>query len=349
MTDDIDSLRVPLRPVDRRGFLRGTLAVSAGGALLAAGCSSGGGSAKTPTAGAASTAEAGASPTAGSAAPDATANASGITPYLLTQEFVTRQDSRFAVGLLDKGGKFVNGAAVHLKFFSIGGADASTGVLKGEGDAAFRELKIAGAHAHDKSAQGVAADDSVSFYVADTQFSNAGKWGVEVSARLADGSASATIQAPFTVLAKPLSPGVGTVPPASKNDTFATNSNTESLCSRTPACPLHDKVIGDLLGKGRPLVVIFSTPAFCTSRFCGPVLEVLLDKAPAYQDRVDFVHIEVWQDFQLQKHRAAADEWNLPTEPYTFFMDKTGKILAKIEAIFTGDELVSVLDALVKA
>ena len=262
---------------------------------------------------------------------------------------MTREDSRFVVGLLDKGGKFVNGAAVHLRFFLIGGADASTGVLKGEGDAAFRELRIAGAHAHDKSAQGVAADESVSFYVADTQFANAGKWGVEVSARLADGSPSATIQAPFTVLAKPLSPGVGTVPPASKNDTFATNSNTESLCSRTPACSLHDKVIGDVLGKGRPLVVMFSTPAFCTSRFCGPVLEALLDKAPAYQDRVDFVHIEVWQDFQLQKHRPAADEWNLPTEPYTFFMDRTGKIVTKIEAIFTGDELVSVLDALVKA
>ena len=347
MTEDIDSRRVSLRAVNRRGFLRGTLAVSAGGALLAAGCGSGGGSAKTPTAGAASTASAGSSPEA--ATPDATAKASGITPFLLTQEFVALQDSRFAVGLIDKGGKFVNGAAVHLRFFSIGGADASTGVLKGEGDAAFRELKIAGAHAHDSSAQGVTADEGVSFYVADTQFSNAGKWGVEVSARLADGSPSATIQAPFNVLQKPFSPGTGTVPPASKNDTFATNSNTESLCSRTPACPLHDKVIGDLLGKGRPLVVIFSTPAFCTSRFCGPVLEVLLDKAPAYQDRVDFVHIEVWQDFQLQKHRTAADEWNLPTEPYTFFMDKTGKILAKIEAIFTGDELVSVLDALVKA
>ena len=26
---------------------------------------------------------------------------------------------------------------------------------------------------------------------------------------------------------------------------------------------------------------------------------------PKYQDRVDFIHIEVWQDFQLQKYRAA--------------------------------------------
>ncbi len=349
MTDDLVSLRYPLRPLDRRGFLRGTLAASAGGALLAAGCGSGSESTKTPTAGASPTADASASPTAGAATPDATANPSGITPFLLTQEFVTLQDSRFAVGLVDKAGKLVQGAAVHLKFFSIGAADASTGVLKGEGDAAYRELKVEGAHLHDKSGEGAITDDTVSFYVADTQFSNPGKWGVEISARLADGSASATIQAPFTVLAKSQSPGVGTVPPASKNDTIATNANMESLCSRSPACSLHDKVIGDVLGKGRPLVVMFSTPAFCVSRFCGPVLEVLLDKVPAYHDRIDFVHIEVWQDFQLKQHRAAADEWFLPTEPYTFFMDKAGKILAKFEAIFTGDELVAVLDALVKA
>jgi hypothetical protein len=111
---------------------------------------------------------------------------------------------------------------------------------------------------------------------------------------------------------------------------------------------LHDKVIGDVLGKGRPLIVMFSTPAFCTSRFCGPVLEVLLAQVPAYQDRIDFVHIEVWQDFQLQKQRPATGEWGLPTEPYTFFMDKDGKVVGKFEAIFGQDELISALDQLAK-
>jgi hypothetical protein len=327
-----------LRTLDRRGFLRGTVAASATGALLAAGCGSSGG-AKTPVASGSVTARAGATP-------GSTANPSGITPNLLTQEFVAGRDNRFAVGLVTKGGKLVKGAAVHLKFFTIG-PDGQTGTLRGEGDGRYVELNVPGAHLHDRSAGDAVTDDSVSFYVANTPFDVAGKWGVEIAATPADGAAAATIQAPFTVLATPQSPGVGSVPPASKNDTFATNTNLESLCSRSPACPLHDRVIADVLGKGRPLVVMFSTPAFCTSRFCGPVLEVLLAQVPAYQDRVDFVHIEVWQDFQLQKHRPATDEWKLPTEPYTFFMDKGGTVVGKFEAVFGQDELASALDQLV--
>jgi hypothetical protein len=108
-------------------------------------------------------------------------------------------------------------------------------------------------------------------------------------------------------------------------------------------------VIADVLGKGRPLVVQFSTPAFCTSRFCGPVLEVLLTQVPAYQDRFDFIHIEVWQDFQLQKYRPANLEWKLPTEPYTFLMDGQGRVVGKIEAVFTEEELHNALERLATA
>ncbi len=343
-----DALRVTTPALSdrlgRRGFLRGTLAASAGGAALwAVGCGSDDGGAKTPAA----TQPASSATMPGNPTPATTANPSGITPNLLTQEFVAGRDNRFAVGLIGKDSKLVKGAAVHLKFFVIG-PDGSTGTLRGEGDAAYVELNIEGAHAHDKSGEGAVADDSVSFYVANAPFDVAGRWGAEISATPADGGAPATIQAPFAVLDKPQSPGIGAVPPASRNDTFATNTNIESLCSRSPACPLHDKVIGDVLGKGRPLVVMFSTPAFCASRFCGPVLEVLLQQVPAYQDRVDFVHIEVWQDFQLQVHRPATDEWNLPTEPYTFFMDKSGKVVGKFEAVFGQDELASALDQLVK-
>ncbi len=340
MSEPEHSPRRPLlRPLDRRAFLRSTLAVSAGGAALyAVGCSSGDDGENTPAATKASS-------TAG-VTPATTANPSGVTPNLLTAEFVANRDNRFAVGLIGKDNKLVTGAEVHLKFFTVG-ADGTTGTFRGEGDAVYVELNVPGAHAHDGTAGALAADDSVSFYVANTPFDQAGQWGVEIDATLTDGS-SASIQAPFTVLDQSQSPGIGTKPPASQNDTFATNPDLESLCTRSPACPLHDKAIADVLGKGRPLVVMFSTPAFCETRFCGPVLEVLMAQVPAYQDRIDFVHIEVWQDFQLQKQRAAVSEWTLPTEPYTFFMDKDGNVVGKFEAVFGQDELTSALDQLAK-
>jgi hypothetical protein len=314
--------------IDRRTLLRGAVAATAvGGALYALGCGSSSSPAKT-------------------AVPEDTAATAEFTPSLLTAEFVAGQDNRFAVGLVNKQHKLVKDADVHLRFFKIG-ADGSSGTLRGEGDAAFVELNLAGTHAPDASPTADAPDDTVAFYIANTPFDVAGDWGVEIAVTPKDGSAPAKIQAPFKVLDQPVTPAIGSHPPASRNEVAATPADAARLCSRVPACPLHDKVIGDLLGKGRPLVVQFSTPAFCQTRFCGPVLEVLLGQVPAYQDRVDFVHIEVWQDFQLRQARAAVNEWKLPGEPYTFFMASDGSVVAKLEAIFSNEELAAALARLV--
>ena len=76
------------RPLDRRAFLRYAAAASAGGAAIyAVGCGS-------------SSKGGGTSTSAPSLTPAQTANPSGITPELLTQEFVANQDNRFAVGLI---------------------------------------------------------------------------------------------------------------------------------------------------------------------------------------------------------------------------------------------------------
>jgi hypothetical protein len=330
--------RLMSRPISRRDVLRGAFGVTAASAAVyAVGCGGSNSTKSTPTAGA----------TSALAVPTSGSNPSGLRPSLLTQEFVAGQDNRFAVGLVDSQGRLLKDSDVHLRFYTIG-ADGQTGTFRGEGDAVYTELDIEGAHAHDNSSAAFAGDQSVSFYIANTPFDSAGKWGVEITATPKDGTAPTKIQAPFDVLDKPKSPGVGTVPPASRNDTTATNPNMESLCSRTPACNLHDKVIGDFLGKGRPLVVQFSTPAYCTSRFCGPVLEVLLGQAHRYADKIDFIHIEVWQDFQLQQYRPAPTEWNLPTEPYTFFMTSDGKVAGKIESVFGEQELIPALEQLAK-
>jgi hypothetical protein len=327
--------RLIRRALSRRSFVRAAFGAAAGGAALyTLGCgSSDDGGDASPTVGSATASTAGATPAA-----------SGIRPVMLTSEFVAGQNNRFAVGIVE-GAKLVKDATVHARFYKIG-PDGQTGDFRGEGDLRFVELNVEGAHAHDSTTGEAFEDDQVSFYVANTPFDVAGSWGVELAVTPDDGRQPASIQAPFEVLEEAQSPAPGTVPPASQNDTVATNPNAESLCSRDPMCPLHDLVIADVLGKGRPLVVQFSTPAFCESRFCGPVLEVLLSQMPQYTDRVDFIHIEVWQDFQLKKYRDANLEWNLPTEPYTFMMNSEGRVVGKIESIFTEEELKGALDQL---
>jgi hypothetical protein len=71
-------------------FMRATLAASAGGAALAAGCGSGSGD-KTLAATQAPAAD---------TTPASEANPSGVTPRLLTSQFVVGGDNRFTVGHL---------------------------------------------------------------------------------------------------------------------------------------------------------------------------------------------------------------------------------------------------------
>jgi hypothetical protein len=267
-----------------------------------------------------------------------------VQPVLLGREYVAGAQSRFILGLLDAENDFLRDADVNLRFFRIG-ADGRTGTLAFETAARYLEMDVEGAHTHDGGGADTVTDERVPFYVADVPFDEAGRWGAEIASKL-PGKSDAKSQLAFDVLAEPQTPAEGTIPPASQNDTAATNTNVESLCSRDPICGLHDMVIGDALGKGRPLVVQFSTPAFCETRFCGPVLEALLTQVPAYRDRIDFVHIEVWQDFQLQRYRPAVQEWGLQGEPYTFFMGADGAVRGRFEAIFTIDELRATLDRL---
>jgi hypothetical protein len=310
-------------PMDRRRFLRAALAATAGGAAIyAVGCGDdddGQMAAGTMTP---------APSTPGSPA------GSGITPVLLTSEFVAGQGNRFVVGILDEDRRLLRDADVHARFFTVA-EDGTTGTFRGEGGMEYVELNVEGAHIHGGTLD---LDEGIGFYVLNTPFDAAGPWAVELNAIPREGDHT-TVQVPFTVLEDPNTPGIGEVPPASENDTFDTNPNLQSLCSRDPACPLHDRVIADLLDNGRPLVVQFSTPAFCATRFCGPVLDVLLERVPEYEDRIDFVHIEVWQDFQVQAYRRTMTEWNLRTEPYTFFMDSSGRVVLKLESVFSEENL----------
>jgi hypothetical protein len=267
-----------------------------------------------------------------------------VQPVLLAREFVAGSESRFILGLLDSANDFLRDAAVRLRFYRIG-ADGRTGTLVFEAPARYLEMDVEGAHTHDGSEGELLTEERVPFYVADVPFDTAGRWGAEV-ASTPPGQSEFKSQLAFDVLADPQTPADGTTPPASQNDTAATNPDTESLCSRNPICGLHDLVIGDVLGRGRPLVVQFSTPAFCETRFCGPVLEALLTQVPAYRDRIDFIHIEVYQDFQLQRYRPAVQEWGLQGEPYTFFVGADGAVRGRFEAIFTIEELRDQLDGL---
>ena len=53
--------------------------------------------------------------------------------------------------------------------------------------------------------------------------------------------------------------------------------------------------MADALAAGRPFVLVFATPLFCSSRTCGPTLDNVKGIAAPYKDRIDFIHVEPYK------------------------------------------------------
>jgi hypothetical protein len=152
----------------------------------------------------------------------------------------------------------------------------------------------------------------------------------------------------FQVNARPTAPAVGTLAPRAASPTQGNPLGVNPLCTRQPACPLHTKSLATLIGKGRPVAVIFATPALCKSQYCGPVLDMYLPIAAEFADRVDSVHVEIYKDTSGTTESPTVSAWNLPSEPWLFGVDPQGRITARLDGAFAADEARQVLAALAR-
>lgn len=99
---------------------------------------------------------------------------------------------------------------------------------------------------------------------------------------------------------------------------------------------MHDVTIREAIDSGRPVMIVFSTPAFCQTRFCGPITDEVAELKDDYAGRVDFVHIEIWRDFDAQILNPTAAEWlqrpdGSLTEPWVYLVDSEGTVYDRWE------------------
>ena len=65
-----------------------------------------------------------------------------------------------------------------------------------------------------------------------------------------------------------------------------------------PDPELHQRTIAEAVEQHRPALVLFSTPVYCVSQFCGPDVEALAQlQLPITRIGAVFIHIEIWNDF----------------------------------------------------
>jgi hypothetical protein len=277
-----------------------------GGALLLAACGSGSDGAK------------------GSGAQST--GAKGRSAFRMEIEpYVSTAPQRFAYILIDGKGDFA------------GGPD--TRIVIAPPDGKFGEPMPATYH-HDGLPPGRGV------YVVEPTLTQPGNWRGKV---LVPGQADAELA--FPVSANPDTPVGGAAGRIVQSPTTADTLGTDPLCTRTdsqsnPApCSFHQVSLDQAMGKGKPVIAMFATPARCQSRYCGPVLDQLIQLAPQYQDRITPIHVEIYKDATSNDLVTATEVWLGTTgEPWVFALDGSGKVTGRLSGAFATDEIRQLID-----
>ena len=239
---------------------------------------------------------------------------------------------RFPIGVLSNNTP-VNDAHVHVRTFFVTGSSAQA---RGEADAPFKGDGLEGK----------------GLYIAHLTFDTPGQWLAVIAASRPDGSStSATV--PFNVTVRGAVPGVGEPAPRSHNQTLKDVPDAGYIDSGVPPDDMHQLSIADAIDQHRPSLVVFATPAFCTSETCGPQVKAVEALEPAYRDRLVFIHVEIYRDFKPDPSKRQVTptvlEWHLQTEPWVFLIDRSGVIRAAYEGATSTDDIKAGIDQMLGA
>ena len=180
-----------------------------------------------------------------------------------------------------------------------------------------------------------------------------GLWELQITTTTTE-RVEVAVRTALRVAEKSSTPAIGAPAPPSVTPTSADGEDLRTITSASDPDPdLYKLSIHQALLEEKPLVVVFATPAFCVSATCGPQVEMVSQVKERYRDQANFIHVEVFKDPHLIQGRspggglvAAVEEWGLPTEPWTFVVDRDGRVRAKFEQFTPAEEIEAVLRAL---
>jgi len=284
------------------------------------------------------------------------ANADDLAVQVASYDLATGAPTRFIVGLLTVAERLVGYGTVDLRFSYVGTKEGANQTPFGPAvTAAYLPIHGSVVPSPPPAApQIVRSSDTRGVYGAQTTFDKAGFWEVEATATL-DGKARHGKGA-FAVTATHAVPGPGDPALATENLTLTTPDvprpaiDSRAGSGEIPDPDLHRTTIAAALAAKRPVVAVFATPVYCTSRFCGPITDLVDELAHQYGDRASFVHIEIWRDFQSMTVNKSAADWVYRNdelqEPWVFVIGADARIAARFDNVVTQGELEPLLKAL---
>jgi hypothetical protein len=145
-------------------------------------------------------------------------------------------------------------------------------------------------------------------------------------------------------------PQIGDQLPPVTTPTATDSHSVDPICTRDPICPFHERTTAEALAAGQITILQVSTPQFCQTNVCGPVLDNLIDLLDG-RDDVAAVHVEVYSDplavdtIAEATRAPAVVELALPLEPVTFVTDASGVIVSRLDSIWDDAELSAAIAA----
>ena len=274
-----------------------------------------------------------------------------VSALLAASEMVVGEN-RFPFGLVAADGTLVEGAQVHASFYRLLGEGRAE--IRAEADAVFLEVVGVTPHQHadgevhpHQEARGVYVVERVSL-------DEAGFWQARFEAQPPGDAPPVAGRVAFEVKEISTTLAVGDAVPPSRNPTSRDVQDLAEITTHHPPVPgLYEFTVAEALEQAKPLVVTFATPAFCASRMCGPVTDVVAGLYEQYKGQANFIHIEPW-DLPTARNEGRLvttdifREWRLPSEPWVFVVDAQGRVAARFEGLVGPDELSRALDAAVR-
>jgi hypothetical protein len=246
--------------------------------------------------------------------------------------------NRYPLGVFTRGNAQVSDADVALYFAKDGEA-----TVQGPLPARVSSLEVKPAY----RAAGEDPDEAKTVYVVPkVDFDQPGPW--LAIAMLKGNEGLEVSRVPSPVVGDNSVPQVGQKAPSIHTPTAAdAGGDLAKIDTRDPHDQMHEVDFADVVGK-KPIALVFATPALCQSRVCGPVVDVAQEVADEYKGKADFIHMEVYNDNNPGKGiRPQLRAYRLPTEPWTFLIDRKGVIRDRIEGAYGVSELEEAMRTIV--
>jgi hypothetical protein len=194
-------------------------------------------------------------------------------------------------------------------------------------------------------------------YAVNVTFPAAGDWTAVFRAS-GPSLPTANVSVQFQVQAKGYSIPIGGKAPAVATPTAKTAAEIARIATDpTPDPNFYTTSEDQALARHEPFVLVFATPAFCTSKVCGPTLDGIKAVARTEPGMV-FINVEPYKleytGTQLQPVLSTSNQlqavdavlaFGIVSEPWAFVVDGKGIVRGSFEGVVSPEELKAAIAA----